>query len=123
MRMYQSPGRFGLIALGVLVGTLTGSFDAHSQGNSPSDWTPQERQFVDDMRAVYQKQGHFDNLRAIGAEIVLFAAKNGFSFEQIPVPIRARDDQPRFGNVWRSNVKILRALAHMVKLDLAQLRA
>jgi hypothetical protein len=57
MRMYQSPGRFGLIALGVLVGTLTGSFDAHSQGNSPSDWTPQERQFVDDMRAVYQKQG------------------------------------------------------------------
>jgi hypothetical protein len=57
MRMHQSPSRIGLIALGALFGTLTGSFDAHSQGNSPGDWTPQERQFVDDMRAVYQKQG------------------------------------------------------------------
>jgi hypothetical protein len=57
MRMYQGQRRIGLITLGALIGTLTGSFAAHSQGDSPADWTPQERQFVDDMRAVYQKQG------------------------------------------------------------------
>jgi hypothetical protein len=57
MRIYQGQSRIGLVALGALIGTFTGSFAAHSQGDASADWTPQERQFVDDMRAVYQKQG------------------------------------------------------------------
>jgi hypothetical protein len=58
MRIYKIHRGIGVISLGaLLMGTLAGSFDAHSQDASPNDWTPQERQFVEDMRAVYQKQG------------------------------------------------------------------
>lgn len=65
---------------------------------------------------VYNKRGWFDSYGSIGAELVLWAADNGFHIKQIPVPIANREDVPRFGRLLRANIKILKALVRTIFL-------
>lgn len=60
--------------------------------------------------SVYAARGWFDSYGSVGTELALWAARNGYSYCQIPVPIAEREDSPRFGRVWRANMKILRAM-------------
>jgi hypothetical protein len=58
MRRNKIHRGLGVMTLGgLLMAGVAGSFAARSQGVSPNDLTSQERQFVEDMRALYQKQG------------------------------------------------------------------
>lgn len=61
--------------------------------------------------SVYAALGHFDSYGSIGTELALFAVARGLRLEQVPFEVRNRADIPRFGRVWRSNLRILRALA------------
>ena len=60
---------------------------------------------------VYRALGHFDAYRSIGAELALFAARNGYRLASVPVQIRDRAGEPRFGRRLSANLKIFRALA------------
>ena len=60
--------------------------------------------------AVYQKLGHFDSYRSVGTELMIFAAKNGYRIGQIPIVVRERKDQSRFGRIVVGNYRILRAM-------------
>ncbi len=60
---------------------------------------------------VYHALGHFDAYRSIGTELALFAARNGYRLASVPVAVRDRDGQPRFGRKLSANLKIFRALA------------
>lgn len=59
---------------------------------------------------LYHELGHFDSYGSIGTELLLFGVKQGKSFTQISIPISERHDAPRFGQSWRANLKILRAM-------------
>lgn len=58
----------------------------------------------------YRQHGRFDGTLSIGTELGLAAARAGHSFSQIPVPIAARTDAPRFGHALRANCRIMRAV-------------
>jgi glycosyltransferase involved in cell wall biosynthesis len=60
---------------------------------------------------VYRALGHFDAYRSIGAELALFAARNGYRLANVPVKVRDRTGEPRFGRKLSANLKIFRALA------------
>ena len=60
--------------------------------------------------AVYQKLGHFDSYTSVGTELMIFAAQNGYRFNQIPFVVRERVDQPRFGRIVAANYRIIRAM-------------
>lgn len=61
--------------------------------------------------SVYAARGHFDSYGSIGTELAMYAAARGLRLEQVPFEVRNRTDKPRFGRVWQSNLRILRALA------------
>jgi glycosyltransferase involved in cell wall biosynthesis len=60
---------------------------------------------------VYRALGHFDAYRSIGAELALFAARNGYALASVPIKVRDRVGEPRFGRKLSANLKIFRALA------------
>ncbi|MCJ0764273.1 glycosyltransferase family 2 protein [Variovorax terrae] len=60
---------------------------------------------------VYRALGHFDAYRSIGSELALFAARNGYRLASVPVKVRDRVGEPRFGRKLSANLKIFRALA------------
>lgn len=59
---------------------------------------------------VYYDLGHFDSYGSIGTELVMFAAKNGFSLAEVAFVVRPRIGNSRFGQVLSGNLKIFRAL-------------
>jgi len=59
---------------------------------------------------VYDTLGHFDSYGSIGTELVIFAAKNGCRFGQIPFEVREREGQSRFGRILVGNYRIIRAM-------------
>jgi len=59
---------------------------------------------------IYRKKGCFDSYKSIGTELAIFGVKNRFPFTHVPVIVRDRHDQPRFGRALSANLKILRAL-------------
>jgi len=60
--------------------------------------------------SMYAKLGHFNSYDSIGTELALFAVRNGFRMEQVPLIVRDRVDAPRFGRRLHANYKILRAM-------------
>lgn len=60
----------------------------------------------------------FDNINSIGTEVSLLNLKRKVNFTQINISISPRLDQPRFGNIFKANIKILRALARIILLDI-----
>jgi glycosyltransferase involved in cell wall biosynthesis len=63
---------------------------------------------------VYQELGHFDSYESIGTELIIFAVKKGYRFEEIMFDVRERNDEPRFGRVLSGNYKIIRAMMFLV---------
>lgn len=63
---------------------------------------------------VYQNLGHFDSYQSIGTELMLFSVKNNFVYKQIPFKVNKRQDAPRFGNAFKANIKILKALVSSI---------
>jgi glycosyltransferase involved in cell wall biosynthesis len=61
---------------------------------------------------VYRDLGHFDSYDSIGTELAIFAARRKKRIQQVPIRTRPRVDEPRFGNRFRSNVRILKALVN-----------
>lgn len=59
---------------------------------------------------VYETLGHFDSYGSIGTELMIFAAKKGCRFVQIPFAVRERKGQSRFGRILVGNYKIIRAM-------------
>lgn len=59
---------------------------------------------------LFRALGHFDAYGSIGTELALTAVRSGISFSQIAIPIREREDQPRFGRRFAANYRIFRAL-------------
>ena len=70
---------------------------------------------------LYRELGHFDEYRSIGTELAIYAARKKKRVVQLPVPTRARLDQPRFGRRWSANARILRALALSILTVFARL--
>ena len=60
--------------------------------------------------SFYRELGHIDSYGSIGTELVLFGARNGYAFKQVPLIVRDRNSQPRFGRGFHANYKILRSL-------------
>ena len=65
---------------------------------------------------VYKNLGHFDSYNSIGTEMSIFASKRSMSIAQLPIMINERVDKPRFGNRFSSNIRILKAIFHGLKL-------
>jgi glycosyltransferase involved in cell wall biosynthesis len=65
---------------------------------------------------VYRDLGHFDSYESIGTELAIFAARRHKRIQQVPIQTRPRVDEPRFGNRFRSNVRILTALANAFRI-------
>ncbi len=59
---------------------------------------------------LYKRHGHFDSYGSIGTELALAALAGGARVKIVPVPIHARQDQPRFGQGLKANGRILRAM-------------
>jgi glycosyltransferase involved in cell wall biosynthesis len=59
---------------------------------------------------VYRERGHFDSYQSIGTELALFAARRGYPIAQVEIPVAERIDSPRFGQRYRANARILKAL-------------
>jgi glycosyltransferase involved in cell wall biosynthesis len=59
---------------------------------------------------VYKALGHFDSYGSIGTELTIFAAKRGLRVKQIPIDVRKRSGESRFGKAISSNYKIIRAM-------------
>ncbi len=60
--------------------------------------------------SVYHTLGHFDSYGSIGSELTLFAARNDFQLIEVPIIVRERNGQPRFGRIFYANCKIFRAM-------------
>lgn len=60
--------------------------------------------------SIYKALGHFDSYGSIGTELALFAMRNGYKLNQLPVHVRERDGEPRFGQGWSANGKIFKAM-------------
>lgn len=60
--------------------------------------------------SAYRAVGHFDSYKSIGTELAIRIISDGQAFVQIPVPIAARPDAPRFGRRISANIRIFRAM-------------
>ena len=63
---------------------------------------------------VYEELGHFDSYGSVGTELMIFAAKNKYRFEQIAFNVRERNGDSRFGRILLANYKIIRAILFSV---------
>ena len=66
---------------------------------------------------VYDSLGHFDSYQSIGTELMIFAAKQKLHIVQIPFIVGERLDAPRFGNMVKANIKILKAMALGIRMS------
>jgi glycosyltransferase involved in cell wall biosynthesis len=66
---------------------------------------------------LYRRNGRFDHIKSIGSELAFISVKSKCSFIQIPVPVHMRKDNPRFGNIIKSNTRIIKALFRVIQLD------
>lgn len=60
--------------------------------------------------SIYRALGYFDSYASIGTELALFAMRNGYKLNQLPVHVRERLGKPRFGQGWAANRKIFKAM-------------
>lgn len=65
---------------------------------------------------VYRDIGYFDRYNSIGTHLLISAVKRGYSVEEVPISVRERADEPRFGNL-RANLTIFRAFGQMLLFD------
>jgi len=59
---------------------------------------------------IYSELGHFDSYGSIGTELALYAVRQGYRLQEVPVVVRERSGLPRFGRRFSANYKIFRAM-------------
>lgn len=59
---------------------------------------------------TYINVGHFDSLNSIGTELMFNCHKHGYRIKEVEIQMNKRKGKTRFGNVFRSNLKIFAAL-------------
>jgi len=59
---------------------------------------------------LFHEQGWFDSYQSIGTELAFYAVSHNKAFTQIDIPIAPREGNPRFGQRWKANYKIFRAM-------------
>ena len=59
--------------------------------------------------SVYEKLGYFDSYNSIGTELLLFSLKKGYKVTEIQINVHPRFGKSRFGNAFRSNLRILKS--------------
>jgi glycosyltransferase involved in cell wall biosynthesis len=60
--------------------------------------------------SLYQDCGTFETYDSIGTELLTWALLKKHSILQLPVNIRQRQDEPRFGSTWLANKRIFLSL-------------
>ena len=63
---------------------------------------------------LYRERGYFDSRNSIGTELAAYGLINNFSYVQVHIAISNRQDQPRFASIFRSNLKIMKALFNLI---------
>ena len=69
---------------------------------------------------LYEEKREFDHRELVGTELAFFALKQGYKFAEVKVITNSRIGTSRFGNDIKSNLKIIRALVQIIKLDFAK---
>jgi glycosyltransferase involved in cell wall biosynthesis len=70
---------------------------------------------------LYRRHGRFDGGRSVGTELALASLRRGARWATVPVAVRPRvAGTSRYGAALRANLKILRAMADAILLDLAR---
>ncbi|QDE30505.1 glycosyltransferase family 2 protein [Shewanella polaris] len=64
---------------------------------------------------LYDEYGAFETYDSIGTELLTWALLKGFKIKQLPVNIRSRQDEPRFGSLWLANKRIFISLVKTIK--------
>jgi glycosyltransferase involved in cell wall biosynthesis len=59
---------------------------------------------------LYQEYGTFETYDSIGTELLTWSLLNGCNIKSLPVNIRSRQDEPRFGSLWSANKRIFLSL-------------
>lgn len=67
---------------------------------------------------LFRENDGFDHCNSIGTELAIASIRRGHTFTEIPVTGRPRVDQPRFGSLFRANLKIFRALWNVMTMKL-----
>jgi glycosyltransferase involved in cell wall biosynthesis len=60
----------------------------------------------------------FEQFDCIGTDLAFFLVKNGKRFSQIDIIVKDRLDQPRFGSLFKANMKIFKALTKTIVRDI-----
>lgn len=63
---------------------------------------------------IFNDLGHFDSYRSTGTEMAIYAAKNKYSYTQVPIPVSARAGKSKFGGSWQGNLKIIRSMLNAI---------
>lgn len=64
---------------------------------------------------VYEDIGFFDNISSIGTQFVFSALKNGYKVKEVPIKLKKRKDNPRFGGRLKGNIKLFAAYLRLIK--------
>ncbi len=67
--------------------------------------------------ALYRRFGFFDRSKGVNTELVFAAVRKGVPFVNCPVSILPRRGAPRFGSIWRANMRIFRVLIREIGND------
>lgn len=65
-------------------------------------------------KELYQEYGTFETYDSIGTELLTWSLLKKFNIIELPVNIRNREDEPRFGSTWSANNRILISLINTV---------
>jgi len=61
-------------------------------------------------RDIYESYGSFETYDSIGTELLTWAILSKYNIQQLPVNIRSRKDEPRFGSSFSANKRIFSSL-------------
>ena len=63
---------------------------------------------------LYRELGYFDAKNSIGTELAVYGLEHNFSHTQVQIAISQRQDEPRFASIFKSNLKIMKALLGLI---------
>ena len=63
---------------------------------------------------LYRELGYFDAKNSIGTELAVYGLEHNFSHTQVQIAISQRQDEPRFASIFKSNLKIMKALLELI---------
>ena len=66
---------------------------------------------------LYRENHGFDHVKGVGTELAVQSIRRGARFCEIPISGKRRSDMPRYGKAIRVNIRIIRALIRVMRLD------